>query len=435
MIRIIVLIVLLIASPSWGVVLFETNFEGADWTHTQGFTDSSCYSGCGIPNNFTMYRDGLSYCGSVGNNNMYMKTGAGATTSSNGAYACRSGSKCITFWNEGCAPGLYEDSDGNVGFTFTETYEIYISFWIRFQPTYTYTDDTQSKIVHFQYYSGGNPWSYFDYPGTNGNHPSGVLGLYRYGTNVYFSWIHRGTYYNSSAYPQWGMHNGGTPDYTPEFNSDFDGASVGNHDQVFRSNAWHHVEWRILTNSGTAGNFNADGIVQFWYDGVLKDTWTGVAANKNQPGFSRRGWNFVSIGGNNNQGVTPEQWYSIDDLVVSTDYKGPSYVIGGADTTAPVISGGLPTTVQKCTTAPASVTLQATTDESATCKYSTTDVAYASMANTFSTTGTTSHSQALSLGCGISYTYYVRCIDGSDNANTSSTAITFSVEKKTMFRR
>lgn len=100
--------------------------------------------------------------------------------------------------------------------------------------------------------------------------------------------------------------------------------------------------------------------------------------------------------------------------------------IGGGDTTPPVISSPLPTGTQAYGTS--SVTLQVTTDESATCKYSATDVAYASMGSTFGSTGGTTHQQpGFTTANGQSYTRYVRCIDGSGNANTSSTAISFSV--------
>ena len=100
---------------------------------------------------------------------------------------------------------------------------------------------------------------------------------------------------------------------------------------------------------------------------------------------------------------------------------------GGGDTTPPVISSPLPEGSQSCVSDPRDVTLQLTTDENATCKYGTSDVAYASLPNTFTTTGTTSHSTTVLSACGYSYTYYVRCQDSSGNANTASTQIGYSV--------
>ncbi len=101
------------------------------------------------------------------------------------------------------------------------------------------------------------------------------------------------------------------------------------------------------------------------------------------------------------------------------------------DTTPPLRSNGQPTgTLSAGTT---QTTLSLTTNESATCRYSTTaGIAYASMPNTFSTTGGAGHSTTVSgLANGGSYTYYVRCQDGSSNANTDDFNIAFSVASDT----
>ena len=98
-----------------------------------------------------------------------------------------------------------------------------------------------------------------------------------------------------------------------------------------------------------------------------------------------------------------------------------------ADTTPPVRSNGLPTgTLTAGTT---QTTLSLTTNENATCRYATTaGVAYASMTNTFSTTGATAHSTTVTgLANGGSYSYFVRCQDTAANANTNDFTISFSV--------
>jgi hypothetical protein len=97
------------------------------------------------------------------------------------------------------------------------------------------------------------------------------------------------------------------------------------------------------------------------------------------------------------------------------------------DTTVAVLSNGQPSGVLPVGTTQTAISLS--TDESATCKYSTSaGTAYASMTNTFSTTGGTSHSQTITgLTNGNSYSYYVRCQDASENANTSDFTISFSV--------
>ena len=103
--------------------------------------------------------------------------------------------------------------------------------------------------------------------------------------------------------------------------------------------------------------------------------------------------------------------------------------VGGsvADTTPPVESGGAPSgTLPAGTT---QTTLSLSTNEAATCRYSTVaGTSYAAMTNVFTTTGGVSHSTLVAgLLNGQSYTYYVRCQDVAGNANTSDFPISFSV--------
>ncbi len=109
-----------------------------------------------------------------------------------------------------------------------------------------------------------------------------------------------------------------------------------------------------------------------------------------------------------------------------TDYA-ISFSVTASDTTAPALSNGAPTGALPAGTT--QTTLSLTSDENATCRYSTVPgTAYGSMPNTFSTTGATSHStQVTGLSGGNTYTFYVRCEDGSSNSNPTDYAISFSV--------
>lgn len=109
-----------------------------------------------------------------------------------------------------------------------------------------------------------------------------------------------------------------------------------------------------------------------------------------------------------------------------TPYQYPYFSEAG-DTTPPVITNTTPNGTKMCNTNPSTIIISVTTDENATCKFDTSDTVYDSMTYTFSTTGTTSHSDNESKACGSSYTYYVRCMDESSNKSTSSTTITFKV--------
>lgn len=97
------------------------------------------------------------------------------------------------------------------------------------------------------------------------------------------------------------------------------------------------------------------------------------------------------------------------------------------DAAAPTRSAGAPSGTLAAGTTGATVSL--TTNENATCKYSTTaGVAFASMTADFTTTGATSHSVAVSgLTNGTTYSYFVRCEDALNNASASDYTISFSV--------
>lgn len=90
-----------------------------------------------------------------------------------------------------------------------------------------------------------------------------------------------------------------------------------------------------------------------------------------------------------------------------------SYFTTVIDTIVPVVNsasaGSITTT---------GATLSVTTNESSTCRYATTDSAYSGM-TAFTTTGSTSHSVALSgLSPSTGYSFFVRCADTSAQANT-----------------
>ena len=187
---------------------------------------------------------------------------------------------------------------------------------------------------------------------------------------------------------------------------------------------WHEYIIRVKPNTCSSC---MDAELQLWVDGTSQGTlsgwklssWTNQDFNEAWGSWASH-W-YWQMNGTTGDGGT----IYIDDI--STDDTYNSIYSGGSDTTPPVRSGGLPSGEQVYGTT--QVTMQVTTDENATCKYgSSSGVAYASMSNTFSTTGGTSHSTTISgLSNGGSYTRYVRCIDGSSNANTSDYSISWTV--------
>ncbi|MBM3228583.1 hypothetical protein FJZ20_01730 [Candidatus Pacearchaeota archaeon] len=100
-----------------------------------------------------------------------------------------------------------------------------------------------------------------------------------------------------------------------------------------------------------------------------------------------------------------------------------------SDTTPPIRSLRAPTGNLSAGTN--STTISLVTNEASTCRYSTTSgVLYNSMTNTFSITGSTSHSTPIiGLTDGNTYNYYVKCIDNFGNANPDDYLIIFSISQ------
>ena len=112
---------------------------------------------------------------------------------------------------------------------------------------------------------------------------------------------------------------------------------------------------------------------------------------------------------------------------VLTDDSGSGDGGSGDGTSAPVISSLTPSGTVTTT----STTLSLVTDVAADCKYTTTGAStdYASMENSFDSTGSTTHSATVSdLEDGKAYSFYVRCKNSSSNEeNTTSSVISFTV--------
>ena len=90
------------------------------------------------------------------------------------------------------------------------------------------------------------------------------------------------------------------------------------------------------------------------------------------------------------------------------------------DTLAPSV------TAISSSTSGSTVTLSVTTDEYATCRYSTSNIAFENMTN-MTTTGGLTHSIGISYSSSSSGTYYVRCADANGNTMNVSNSTTYSV--------
>ncbi|MCJ7816956.1 MAG: hypothetical protein MUP55_03815 [Candidatus Aenigmarchaeota archaeon] len=198
------------------------------------------------------------------------------------------------------------------------------------------------------------------------------------------------------------------------------GGAIGPSGHRTSDGGWHYFE--IHLKKEVAGG---DGVYDYWFDGVLADHRTNVVFNSGGASVGV-GWDHMVIDNNRYPSNGRDMYNDFDDLAVST--TGPIGPIStGPDTTPPTRSNGSPTgTLPAGTT---SVNMNLTTDEPATCRYSTNQgTSYPSMTNTFSTTGGMSHSTLVTgLQNGTNYNYYIRCNDSAGNYNPDDFSISFSV--------
>jgi len=200
----------------------------------------------------------------------------------------------------------------------------------------------------------------------------------------------------------------------------------------------------VAAGTPGSGDFLDDNACRY-FDDIYVDTTlsrvmmcngigTYASATICEPQIPHTTWNDTTIQITVNQGAIPNgtAYLFVFDSDNVANAIGYSVVLGGTDTTPPAISSVTPSGAQRCDATywpQTPLTLACNTNEVATCKYSTSDMAYDSMANTFSTTSALAHSQSLTLNCGDSFVYYIRCMDGSSNKNTTSSVATFSLDK------
>ena len=99
------------------------------------------------------------------------------------------------------------------------------------------------------------------------------------------------------------------------------------------------------------------------------------------------------------------------------------------DTTPPSRSNGVPFGGPLQSAGTTLTTIFLDTDDTARCRYATVEgVAYAAMTDTFTNTGGIKHSTLVTgLLSGITFSYFVRCVDDAGNKNTNDFLIKFSV--------
>lgn len=256
--------------------------------------------------------------------------------------------KALTLWMEPidsirCDGGTKWCSDGQLSVNLPQTYhEIYIRYYLMFQPGWKWADSGGAgkflRASHYHNYPDVPYYKFFK----DGNHfPIFVLDLtdqayFTADGSDPFAEVHmhprfQSAYYGSAAVPQ--------PAYL--VNWDFERIRVGTggtgwngyitFEQFIADGKWHRVEVHLKGNSAMGAE---DGIYELWVDRDVIVSRNNIAwadsvyeeacANCINPPRNFVGWNWVSIGGNQfniaySADTHMEQWYAIDDIVISTE--------------------------------------------------------------------------------------------------------------------
>ncbi|ACH38815.1 repeat-containing protein [Citrifermentans bemidjiense Bem] len=324
--------ILLYTNVASAAVLFSDDFDSrSDWSPAQGASGATCIPGqnCAtpIPDGYYDYRvAGTEACSNTdGNHN---------TLNINGQHPRGGAGKSFMMWNEPCysRSGSW-GSDGLLGIDFAPQNEVYVRYWVQFQPDWRWNGDgsidglalgtanpsPMQKFMHISHLDPTNPnlWDFFS--GTQ-NKPRFTPQLAKFGGGSYrlqFNLPHSPltAARDSSASFTTNVYLGAAP-------LDMNVPGPAGLPAAPRDGGWHSFEFYVKLNS--AGGV-ADGISKVWYDGALVESTTNVVWVPLGDDPAQWKWNHAWLGGNNANLYLPanEQWYAIDDVVVSTTYSGP----------------------------------------------------------------------------------------------------------------
>jgi hypothetical protein len=314
-------------------VIFEDNFDNqVDWTILQPMSGATmcnnepCLSNDAPPVGWTGYLTGMSYClGGPGYNTMYINNMPGYPNS-----IFTGTGRVLTFWDESCV-NFFEDSDAQLSKSFNQESEVYISFKIKFPENYQWeaADINAHKLLHLRYWDGvDSPFANFNKPG---NVPIVIPGIkVDHDLGYPRLWYYAAFRCENNYYCQ------GSPKYNFDVGNDQDAVIIGNWSNTLGDGNWHQLKFYFKMNTNNGAVFNADGQHKFWVDGNLIYDVENIPFSDNGSVLDpRREWNWLSIGGNNSNrwttscvGTECEQWYAIDDVVVSSTDIPINYVIG-----------------------------------------------------------------------------------------------------------
>lgn len=358
-------ILITFTTPTHAVVLFSDNFDNhSDWSPSQpaygsalssqngsaAVACSGCPDGPAKYAGYRVARTGFSG-GRIGKNTINI-------TSDN----ARGGTgKAFTFYVEPIVASLAEDwtNDGLLAIKLNGNYDtIYIRYYIKFSPNWVFDDNDSSalKMGHMQHtVSGGSMWQYFK---AGDNWPIAVPVFAKENEGTYEYWggdaIFRMAIRKQSCYYPSDGYNNMPDDVANDFfrygisktstNGTLGSSSSLTWKESLMDGNWHCVEYKLKGNSAKGVS---DGEWLMYIDDHLAISktnipWADMGADASgntkcsdcsgrviSPPSNFVGWNTVIIGGNayiqrypNTSSTDVEQWYSIDDLVISTTRVG-----------------------------------------------------------------------------------------------------------------
>jgi len=354
----IVLLSCLFVNNAWSGVIFEDNFDNQpDWIPNglyQGWTQNNGWFGGATtkPVNWDAVKTQQLW-------SQYAKYDAGgnlnaaaATPGAQPANSIRGGTpytttgKAYVQYNESNDPvGLNGwASDATLQKTLPGDYpEVYVQYKIKFQGGFK------------RYWAAGESFSPKTFRVSHWNRTGSALAMHAAGTNAPMAIYDPGQNEYGAAYASDSIRCGplyvsgaydctyiDTKYYLPGTWPTSSTYSDTSSQSIFDGN-WHTIKYHLKLNS-VAGA--ADGVYETWIDGVLVKSLTNRVWVWTGGNVAESGWNSFALGGNvynnymkittpNTYQTGAQQWYAIDDVVVSTTEIPANYVIGGVGVATP----------------------------------------------------------------------------------------------------
>jgi hypothetical protein len=329
-----VVLAVLWATSAHAQILFEENFnELTDWVVPQiAAGEVTCRQGqtCDtpLPGNFYDYRTaGTEVCSNTDGNHH--------TLNINGQYPRGGAGKSFLMWNEPCpSRSASWGGDGLLGIAFAPQTEVYISWWAKYSPTWVWnTGSPMQKFLHVSHFSDSDPGTIWNFAGGVQNKPrwAGQFAVYN-GDGGRGEWAPQTSPLTAARDSSQSWTDG--PNYTGTpggagYNGKYlwpGGTNAWTQPGVPGDAEWHQYQVYLKLNTPGVAN----GIARMWYDGDQIQNRTNITWIPAGDDPNLWAWNHTWIGGNNSNYFTPaaEQYYAVDDVVVSTAFVPLDYVVG-----------------------------------------------------------------------------------------------------------